>query len=304
MPPPPRHAGGPPSVRSWCEKRPGEGLELTVHRWAMRGGAAAGPLLLLHGFMDSGATWDMVAAELAAADYDVWAPDLRGFGHSDRVRGGGYYHFPDYLADVARLVDHLGGGPLSLVGHSMGGTVACLFAGTYPETVRRLVLLEGLGPPAMGPQVAVARMRRWLADLRKYRAVRPRDLVSEADALHRLALFHPRVKPAVLTSRLPLLTARSATGALHWTFDPMHRSTAPVGFRVEDFKAFLAQISCPVLFVSGGPAGWHPPDETERLAAITAAVQRCELPEAGHMMHWTAPHEVARLIGGFLGGAA
>src|SRR4051794_24555734 len=98
------------------------GLKLYVHRFRDPAAAPSGlTILLVHGFLDSGATWDLVAPRLARAGHDVVAPDLRGFGLSDYVGAGGYYHFPDYIADLAELVDAIAPRRLSVVGHSMGG---------------------------------------------------------------------------------------------------------------------------------------------------------------------------------------
>src|SRR5436190_808867 len=99
------------------------GIELALHRFGSPPPGAE-TVLLLHGFLDAAGTWDLVAAPLARAGFNVIAPDLRGFGESGRVPEGGYYHFPDYIADVEDLVRALGLTSLSIVGHSMGGGVA------------------------------------------------------------------------------------------------------------------------------------------------------------------------------------
>jgi pimeloyl-ACP methyl ester carboxylesterase len=67
---------------------------------------------------------------------------------------------------------------------------------------------------------------------------------------------------------------------------------APTPFNIENFRNFLRQIDCPTLVVSGGPLGWHPADEAERAACLKDA-RHLELPNAGHMMHWTAPDALA-----------
>jgi pimeloyl-ACP methyl ester carboxylesterase len=62
---------------------------------------------------------------------------------------------------------------------------------------------------------------------------------------------------------------------------------------------FASRAKCPVLSVSGGPAGWHPPDEDAREGAF-AALERVEIQDAGHMMHWTRPEDLSRLLLDFL----
>jgi pimeloyl-ACP methyl ester carboxylesterase len=268
------------------------GLDLWVHRFRDPEAAPSGlTVLLVHGFLDAGSTWDLVAPTLARAGHEVLAPDLRGFGKSAWVGPGGYYHFPDYVADLSALIDDAVTGRLALVGHSMGGTAAALLAGARPDRFERVALLEGLGPVAAEPEMGASRMKVWLRNLREApRASRP--LASLAEAIERLAAHHPRVPRAVLESRAALLTRLDHQGRLVWAYDPLHRTTAPIPFNLESFRAFLRGIEPPTLVVSGGPTGWHPPDEAERAACLRDA-RLVEIPGAGHMMHWTAPEALA-----------
>ncbi len=271
------------------------GLDHAVHHFEPEGAAAPQKtVLLLHGFLDAAATWDLVANELVHFGFRVVAPDFRGFGESARVPEGGYYHFPDYVADLVGIVESLAAPWLGVVGHSMGGGVASLFAGARPDLVTRLVIMEGLGPMADPADLAVERVRKWLSDLRRVDRT-PRTLASPEEALDRLAATHPRVDRDVLRSRAARLTRESTDGKLSWAWDPLHRTTSPTPFSPEVFASFLRAISCPTLFLHGGPLGYHPPDEAERLAHIRQ-LSVIELPDAGHMMHWTAPAAVARAV--------
>jgi pimeloyl-ACP methyl ester carboxylesterase len=277
---------------------PANGLTHHVLEWPAR--APVATALLLHGFMDAAATWDLVAPALAEAGLRVLAPDLRGFGEGARIPAGGYYHFPDYVFDVADLVDALvpAGSPLVVVGHSMGGTVATLYAGSFPERVTRLVVAEGAGPPdgehAHGPE----RMRRWIEETRQVKARGERAMTSREDALRRLIVNHPRVALDVLRTRLDALARELPDGRVAWRADPVHSTRSPVTFFAASFKEFARRVKCPVLFVSGGALGWHPPDEEDRLGSF-ASLERAELADAGHMMHWTRPAALASLLVGF-----
>jgi pimeloyl-ACP methyl ester carboxylesterase len=229
----------------------------------------------------------------------VLAPDLRGFGQGGRVGDGGYYHFADYVSDVADLVDELcGDTPLHLVGHSMGGTVSSLFCGTFPDRPQTLSLLEGVGPPDNPFEVAPLRMRKWIEDVRATRSRRQRAM-TEGDALRRLAANHARVEEPVLRDRLKHLVVPAGDGLVAWQNDPLHRTTGPYPFYAQAYEAFVRRIACRVLFVSGGPSGWHPPDEDARLACVSN-LERAEISDAGHMMHWTRPTELAEVLLRFL----
>jgi len=284
----------PPAVLERVETIRSNGLDHAVHRFEVGGAAARPTILLLHGFLDSAKTFDLLAAPLARAGFSVVAPDFRGFGQSSRVPEGGYYHFADYVADLDGILRVVAPERLSIVAHSMGGSVATLYAGARPDTVEKLVIMEGLGPISDPPEMAVDRMRRWLSDLIRIERT-PRPLRSIDDAIDRLAVTHPRLDRKILASRAPRLVVQAPDGSLRWAWDPLHRSISPTPFNADIFAAFLRSITCPTLFLHGGPTGWHPPDEEQRLAQI-AKLERVEIPDAGHMMHWTAPDAVAKEI--------
>jgi pimeloyl-ACP methyl ester carboxylesterase len=276
---------------------PANGLTHHVLEWLPTDATAETTVLLLHGFMDAAATWDMVAPALADRGFRVLAPDLRGYGDGARVPAGGYYYFTDYVFDVADLVDALvpAGSPLFVVGHSMGGSVANMFTGAYPERVARLALLEGTGPPNTPPEVAPDRLRGWVDDVRALRTRGPRSMATREDALKRLVGYNPRVPVEVLRRRLDDLARPAPGGGFVWKADALHGTRGPIPFNAEGWKAFARRVTCPVLFVSGGPAGWHPPDEAARVASF-AAIERAEIENAGHMMHWTEPAKLTRLL--------
>ena len=261
--------------------------------------------VLLHGYMDAAGTWDLVAPLLARAGLRVLAPDMRGFGEGPRAPVGGYYHFADYVADVAQLLDAAVAKDevIYLVGHSMGGTVSTLVSGAFPERFAKVALLEGLGPPDHPFEVAPDRMRRWIDEVRTMSSRTPRKTIgTREDALRRLTMNHPNVPRAVLETRLPHLVRAvpDTDDQVAWRFDPLHKTTSPTSFYAQTFMAFARRVRCPVLYVSGGEAGFHPPDEAARLAAF-ASHDHETLEGAGHMMHWTQPNELASLLLAFFG---
>jgi len=285
------------------------GLEHHVLEWQRE--AAHAPvevprtIVLVHGFMDAAGTWDRVAPSLAHAGFRVVAPDMRGFGRGARVPSGAYYHFADYVFDLADLVEQLAPNePVTLVGHSMGGTITTMLAGAFPERVSRLVNVEGLGPPDNPWEMGPLRMRHWVEQVRSARTrTRPPPTFTRDEALARLAANHPNVAREVLEHRLPHLAKETEPGRFAWHFDPLHRTTSPVPFFARLFVEYAKRVACPVLFVDGGPTGFHPPDEEERLAAF-ARLTRAVLAGAGHMVHWTQPDALASLLLDFVGGRA
>jgi pimeloyl-ACP methyl ester carboxylesterase len=126
------------------------------------------PLVLVHGWMDVAASYQFVVDALQA-DHYVIAPDWRGYGHTG-AGGVDNFWFPDYLADLDFLLDHYAPDkPVNLVGHSMGGNVAMMYAGIRPERIRTLVNLEGFGLPAAKPAQAPSRYALWMDELKALR---------------------------------------------------------------------------------------------------------------------------------------
>ncbi len=138
------------------------GLTFHVYRWP---GANPDPLVLLHGWGDTGETYQFLV-DCFAADRTCVAIDMRGFGRTQRPVDG--YWFPDYLADLDALLDQLAPeAPIDLVGHSMGGNIAMLYSGVRPQRIRRLVSLEGFGMARTTPDQAPARYAQWLDEVKQ-----------------------------------------------------------------------------------------------------------------------------------------
>ncbi len=278
---------------------PLNGLPHVVYEW-LPPADSKGTVVLLHGYMDAAGTWDVVADRLGEAGSRVLAPHLRGFGDGPWIGPGCYYHFPDYVLDVAALLDRVGE-PVHLVGHSMGGTVAGLVAGAFPDAVRTISLLEGLGPPTTEIRDVPDRTANFVRDMKKvHEKGESRRMATIEVATDRLQVTHPAIDSEILRSRTPHLVKESEGGYV-WRFDPRHRVRSAFPFFATSFNAHLARIAAPALLVSGGPTGFHPVDEKERAAMLGQATS-AEIPHAGHMMHWTHPERLAELLGSFFQG--
>lgn len=270
------------------------------HRVFVRDGANdKQTLVVLHGFLDAAPAFAPFIEHLASrTGARIVAPDLRGHGGSEWVGRGGYYHFADYVADVHALVQSEKASPVALLGHSMGGSVAALVAGTFPELVSRLVLVEGLGPVAS--DVAPAdRMRQWIDEVnaRRDRVSTPMSL---DDATRRLRRAHPRVDVQTLQVLAGKVT-REVEGGRVWAYDPLHRTRSPIPFSTSNFNTFLSRIACPTLLVEGGESPfsqWIADDRANEIANLA----RARIPDAGHMLHLEQPEALAHVVADFLNG--
>ena len=275
-------------TEAWIEAN---GLRHHVLTWNAEGAPA---MVLCHGFLDLAWSFHPLAQRLAAAGLRVLALDWRGHGETDWVGAGGYYHFADYVLDLHALMPALRGeaGEAHLVGHSMGGTAAALYAGTHPGALSTLTLIEGLGPPAF-TGAAPDKMVAWLESVDRLRARGEKPIRDHNEAVRRLWAQTPALPEELARFLAEKATARSGEG-LRWRFDPLHRTTSPLPFARDAFVSFLSRIDVPALIVSGG-RGFRTEDHAERVAALRSA-REVEIPDVGHMIHWLAPDALAGAI--------
>ncbi|MGH2361079.1 MAG: alpha/beta fold hydrolase, partial [bacterium] len=221
------------------------GLRYHCRTW---GNPAHPKMFLLHGWMDVSASFQFFVDALRG-QWRAIAPDWRGFDLT-QWSGADTYWFPDYLADLDALLQHFAPThPATLIGHSMGGNVAALYAGVRPERIAKLVNLEGFGLAATDPVQAPGRYARWLDELGKPQ--RFRDYASFDELASRLQQGNPR-----------LTRSRAQFLAQHWggtspdrrvvlRSDPAHKRVNPVLYRVDEAKACWRRVTAPVLWVEG-----------------------------------------------------
>ena len=154
---------------------PLRGCRYHVRQWGTATPGAT-PLVLAHGWMDVAASYQFMVdafSEAFVSQRPIIAMDWRGYGLTETPPTDSYW-FPDYLADLDALLDTLyPDQPVDLVGHSMGGNVVMMYAGSRPERIRRLVNLEGFGMATTQPAQAPTRMAQWLDELKAQRLASP-----------------------------------------------------------------------------------------------------------------------------------
>ena len=275
--------------------------------------AAQPPLVLLHGWMDVGASWQFVVDALSDAFADqrlIIAPDWRGFGHSMPATPCDSYHFVDYLADLDQLLTHYAPDrPVDLVGHSMGGNVVMSYAGARPQRIRRLVNLEGFGLPPTEPTQAPQRYARWLDEIQQL--ARGEMALKHYDHLdgvaQRLMKTNPRLAPHKAAWLAQHWAGQHADGRWHILGDAAHRVVSAQLYRVDETLALYAAITAPVLNVEAAgthiQAWWKDTYTLEDYHQRLQQVNDCRsavVQDAGHMLHHDQPQVVAGLIEEFL----
>lgn len=262
------------------------------------GNTEAPPLLLLHGGRDHARNWDWVALALRDS-YHIMAPDLRGHGDSEWARGG-QYAMIDYVLDVAQLLEQLQLFPITIIGHSLGGSIACQYSGVYPERVQRLVAIEGLGPPPRhvrrGP--AYERMREWIAQMRSYAGRQARRYASLDEAVQRMQEANKRLTAEQAYHLTLHGTYRNEDGTYTWKFDNYVRSQSPYEFNIEEARSIWQRITCPTLLLRGTESWATDPMHDGRAGAFQQ-VHCVNVPRAGHWVHHDQLEEFLRVVRAF-----
>jgi pimeloyl-ACP methyl ester carboxylesterase len=197
-------------------------------------------------------------------------------------------------------VGKLGARRLSIVGHSMGGSVAAYYAGSYPERVHRLALLEGLGPPeTVG--TPPERVRAWLAAWEAVRQKAPRSYATVAEAAERLRRHDPLLPEALSLVVAERGTTAALGGRVRFKHDPLHATPGPHGFNYDFARGFWSAVACPVLIVDGGESRFrHAEAEAARRRGAFARARHVIIEGAGHMMQRHQPGRLARELRAFL----
>jgi pimeloyl-ACP methyl ester carboxylesterase len=269
-----------PASRIYYSQR----LRLHYVDWGNEG---APPMLLIHGGRDHARNWDWVARAFRN-EYHIIAPDLRGHGDSQWMLGGSY-GIAENIYDIAQLLHQTRLTPVTIIGHSLGGAISLMYSGVYPDTVTKLVAIEGLGPsPRMLAQraqkTAADRMTGWIATLRKLSGRSPRRYPTVEDAFRRMQEENPHLSPEQARHLTVHGVNQNEDGTFSWKFDNYVRAFAPHGLAEDDVHSLWARIACPTLLIRGTESWASDPLEDGRITHFRAA--RLENIEgAGHWVH-------------------
>ena len=282
-------------------------LQYHVRLWGEPGPGKT-PLFMVHGWMDVAASFQFVIDALKD-DHWVIAPDWRGYGLTDTPNTDNFF-FPDYLADLDQLLDHyVGERQINLLGHSMGGHIATLYAGIRPERIHKLINLEGFGMPATRPAQAPGRLAKWMDELK---------------ALHRGELnLKPYPSLEAVAQRLMKTNPRLGTDKAHWLAQhwarandqgewrilghAAHKVINAQLFKTDEAQAIYERITAPALCVvasTDSMSQWWKDNYTlaefKQRIAVVPNLTHAVIEDAGHMLHHDQPEALARLIEEFL----
>jgi len=276
------------------------GRRLHCRRW---GRPQDAKLLLLHGIHDHSASWQFTVDALERP-WQVIAPDWRGFGLSDRG-GGDTYTSADNVGDLALLIEQLSPGePVTIVAHSMGGTLAAVYAGLFPERVARFVDVEGFGMRGSTSVDAVRCYQDWIRALQRPPA--QKYYASVRELAERVRRESPRLTPERALFLAQAWANVEPDGRITRRADPAHRMPRATPWRLDEYAAIWSRIRAPMLWVEGTESEHFDMfKESEggyesRLALFPTIERRERIAGAGHNVHHDQPERLAAVIEEFL----
>ncbi len=248
------------------------------------GNPDAPPLLLVHGNRDHCHNWDWVAQELKD-DYHIIAPDFRGHGDSAWVYGAPYSQ-SDYIYDLAQIIHQQELAPVTIIAHSLGGSVALRYAGIYPEHIKKMIVIEGTGgPPAEFEQRPVhERMREFIENTRKASGRQPKRYPSLEAAYQRMHEENSHLREDQARHLTVHGSNQNEDGTYSWKFDNYTHVMAPFGLTREHTKELWRRIDKPVLLVSGSESWFNDPSREDPMPYFQNA-EHVMIQDAGHWLH-------------------
>jgi pimeloyl-ACP methyl ester carboxylesterase len=251
---------------------------------------AGRPVVLLHGFPDSGRLWRHQVRALADAGFQVIVPDLRGYGRSDQPMEVEAYSLPFLAGDVLAVLADLGISRTHLVGHDWGAALAWGLAALAPDNVDHLVALS-VGHPTTFRRTALQREKSWYMLLFQFPDVAERWLTEDNWANFRNWGGHPDVDQVIAD----LESTGSLTPGLNW-----YRANVPPASWVEP-PIQLPPVQAPTMGIwSTGDFALTEVQMTDSVENLAASWRYERLIGPGHWMQLDAPAEVNELLLDFL----
>jgi pimeloyl-ACP methyl ester carboxylesterase len=261
----------------------GVGIEYEVH-------GEGRPVVLLHGFPDTGRLWRHQVPALAEAGFRVVVPDLRGYGRSDKPEGVDAYSIPVLAGDVLAILAELGIGRAHVVGHDWGAALAWAMGALAPDSVDHLAVLS-VGHPSTFLRTFEQRQKSWYMLLFQYPGLAEGWLSDDNWANFRSWAYHPDADQVIAD----LEADGSLTPGLNY-----YRSNVPPEVWVGPPLEF-PPVQAPVMGIwSTGDVALTEVQMTDSAQNVAGPWRYERLDGPGHWMQLEAPGEVTALLLDFL----
>ncbi len=270
------------------------GLELHAQTWGTI--TSENKILALHGWLDNSSSFQRLAPLIQNAQ--IIALDLPGHGHSDHRPPGARYHIIDYVPDIIAVLDLLSWDKVTLLGHSLGGSICCMVAGSFPDRLHKLALIDSIGALTHEAHEVPVKLRQSI--------LREQQIAIKASRKYNTieSAIQARIRNSDLSYESAcIITHRNIKKInedFYWRFDP--RLLYPSLCRLTDAQAqaFIQNITVPVCELQADPG--YPYDKA-KFAKALSLVQNLEyhLIQGNHYPHLEQAEVVAMHLNKFFG---
>jgi pimeloyl-ACP methyl ester carboxylesterase len=272
-------------------------IEIALSEW---GKADGQPVIALHGWLDNQASFYPLISDgqwLEAHNLRLITVDLAGHGCSDHRHQAQGYPFLDNVDDLHQLIARLGVEQPILLGHSMGGGIATIYAGTDNVQLSALILIESLGPVTQEADKCTRQLRKHLDSRYRHseKAVQQFDTI---DAIVKMRAEHNQL-PGSLARLLVERNMQQVEQGFVWRSDPRLRIPSALYMTQAQVEAFVANIKVPTLIIYATDGPWENyPVLGDRVELVEN--KTLEPLQGGHHLHMTNPDNVRDRIIEFL----
>ena len=249
----------------------------------------------LHGYLDNAASLSPLAPYLH--DSRFIALDLPGHGRSFHRSPGAHYHQMDYLQDIYAFIQEQGFEQVIMLGHSMGGILASLYAAVFPEQVKGVVSIDACGPLTMPESTSAEQINdsirsRYKKERNRLRVVNPDDAVRARCAIADIQPEHARL---IIERNL----TQDASGHCFWASDPKLRTRSTLRLTERQAEALMRSITCPV-WIGGASKSFKDISAIYKERANWFGNSQLQMFEGGHHIHMEKTDEVGTSIKQFV----
>jgi len=271
-----------------------QGRRFVAELWGETGGH---PVIALHGWLDNSHSFSPLAPFLE--NVQLLALDMAGHGHSEHRSADASYHIWDDVREILLIAREMGWRRFSLLGHSRGAIIAAMIAAVVPETIARLILIEGILPQTVTADHAAFQLKKYIDRYLVW------DGVSEGhESIESLVFSRMKAGFGVSESPARLLTLRNIEKVgmyYYWRTDPRLRMPSPQMLTEQAAWSFLTAIRAPTLVVLAYDGlGKSVDDILMRLQPMSNMGVKI-LPGSHHLHMEDAKETIAREINYFLG---
>lgn len=267
------------------------GLSIATKIWGNPDGI---PTLALHGWLDNAASFDRIAPLLP--NLYLVAIDLPGHGKSSHYAPESQVHFIDYVINAIKLVDHLRWDKFALLGHSLGGAIASTLAGTIPERISHVGIIDGLGPMTTPADHTPMQLRLFCQETLGFKPRTTTYHSIEQPVRSRLMVNQMRESSARIIIERNLKQVKK--GLWQWRTDPRLLKPSSLHLTEAQAIAFLSEITAPITVIRPEPGFPFSAEVIQRRINAIAHLNIEQIP-GYHHVHLDEPESVAKILKSF-----